>query len=349
MKLHKRFSKSLLIFVAIFTLITGVIFVQIPNSNKDAHKIAVILPHESASMEELIKGFQASLRENNVPYQVSIIYQHDKVVLASQVDEAIKQGYKLFVAAGRSTAQSVVNVVHKRSEDAHVVYTAVNEPQKYGIAGKHNDGSIINSTGVEVSMAGAHEMLKPIFDLKPDLKKVCILHSPYKMLEQQATEFKESCKTHGVICDTVIIDKVAEAPERLKTYLSSNSDVELLITFSDPVLNACGSIIKLAKLYGIELFAGDEASVKHGAAYANCVTYKSYGYEAGNITAKILLQQKQAHEVPAHVIYDSKDAILFVNPVGLSHSVPKEALRKYYKRLEVINGAAETVYAGKKN
>jgi len=348
--MNKKLStyKTLFLLLAVVCAGVGVTLFQTQDTQTSVHRIAAVLPCEGFAMDELLGGFEKTLREENVPYHLSIIHQQDKVVLAGQVDEAIRQGYTLFMTVGRSTSQSVVNTVKKRSKKIQVVYTAVSEPDKYGVSGSYNDGSVINSTGVEVSMAGAQEMLKPLFELRPDLKKVCILHSSYKMLEEQAHDFSHACRERGILCDTLIIDKVTEVAERLKTYLSSN-EIDLIVTFSDPVLNACGPVMKLAKLYNVEVFASEEASVLRGAAYANCIPYSEYGSQAARLSANILLNNIPAHEIPAHVIRDSTDSTLFINPVGLKKPVPREALQKYYKRLEVINGAAKNFYARKKN
>lgn len=265
----------------------------------DALRIAIFTPTTHPALEEIEQGFKETLEKlNPKPYVFTTFNANgNRTLLRAQAEEMVGGAYDLVFTMGALCSQTVAELLQKKGIKTPHVFGAVD--------GVEFAQSLItlnsSSTGVYVQLDYAQEM-EMLYALKPNVKNILLVYDPTHGtgLEKYKKEIEQYIQKFGITLQSVEIYQTNEIQQKVAASLS-NVDV-VLVLVDNTVVAGIDALITLCNRYGVTLLASDLASGKKGAALAYGITEYESGSGAAYKASEILMQAKNAHEIPVSAI-----------------------------------------------
>lgn len=280
----------------LWSLISGY-FKPTPIAKK--HKISFHLAADIAVLQQLMTAAVNLCAARGLQLSVKKFYHNqDLALLKAQIEESIDWGTEAIISIGSLSAQNIHTILTKRNITIPHIFSCIANPVELGIStGKYQTGT--SSTGIAEDSTGITDaFFKSFLHVRPDAKKVIILHSLTSpglraMIAEMINGFAaRSIQAAGVYVSTM--DEVARAATNVIT-----RDIDAVIVLRDTlVVSSLQPILKACRAHGTTAFVSDSNSVVNGAVAGCCVEEAELGLLVGEIITKIVLDGTAPEEIP---------------------------------------------------
>jgi len=263
------------------------------------HKISFHLAADIAVLQQLITAATNLCNARGLQLSVKKFYHNqDLALLKGQIEESIDWGTEAIISIGSLSAQNIHTILTKRDIKVPHIFSCIANPMELGIStGKYHTGT--HSTGIAEDSSGITDaFFKSFLHVRPDAKKVIILHSLTapglrSMIAEMINGFaSRSIQAAGVYVSTM--EEVARAATNTIT-----RDIDAVIVLRDTlVVSSLQPILKACRAHGTTAFVSDSNSVVNGAVAGCCVEEAELGLLVGEIITKIVLDGIAPEEIP---------------------------------------------------
>jgi putative tryptophan/tyrosine transport system substrate-binding protein len=294
--MKRLFTKSLM-------LIT-VLIMAACQKTPSVTKIAIIVPIEHNSMNDIIDGFkQQLLKSVKTPVQFKILNAEGDMNLQRAIIEQVKaENYNLIAPIGLVATQMTARVIHKQP----IVSLASSYTQL-----ERQTLSPCNMVSVNDEIS-SKQILEFIHQSYPSLKRLVLIHSPSDKVFNQLPKVKAAASEFGIEVKALMVNSMSD----LYTIAHSiPQDTQGIFVLKDlMVASGIGTLEQVAQARHIPLFTSDQGSVQSGAAIAIGVPEQAIGQEGAKLAAAIL-NGRHACDLP---IVKMQRLTIFINEKSLA-------------------------------
>lgn len=251
--------------------------------------IAKLISHNSLNDAE--KGVLDELEELDVKANIDMQNANGDLNIASAIASKFKSD-KIDLAVGIATPITVA--LAQQLTDTPIVFTAVTDPVKAGLASSITQGNK-NITGVIDAIPIKEQLAE--FKKIYDFKKLGVI---YTTSESNSVSMAETTKK---VCDEMGVELIVQTittPSEVKQAAESLvSRVDAFYCFTDnSIATAMTALTDTAKQNKKPVFGGDiTPTLNGGVVYALGFSYYQMGRMTGKLVAEVL-QGKKAEELP---------------------------------------------------
>lgn len=289
-----------IIFLAILCLIFGLVA-----CNKNEKKkldlptigIAKLISHNSLNDAE--KGILDELKSLNVQVNIDLQNANGDMNTLNAIADKFKSD-NVNIAVGIATPMTVA--LANQLTDTPVIFTAVTDPVKAGLASSITQGNK-NITGVIDAIPIREQLIE--FKKIYDFKRLGIIYTTSETNSvSMAATTKEVCDELGI---ELVVQTIATPSDVRQAAESLISRVDAFYCFTDnSIATAMSALADTAKQNKIPVFGGDiTPTLNGGVVYALGFSY----YEMGRMTGKLIaevLQGKKAEDLPIQSLNNPK-------------------------------------------
>lgn len=285
-------------------------------------KIGIVVPIALPAMDEIVYGFQQTLRHN---YSGEIQFlvknaQNDPNLQHAILQEFDAEEVTVVAAIGTSASQMAIATL---KNIPIVAIAAEIKPSDLIHANNPNVTNVLDEISLERQLAFIHQVL-------PELKKITLIHSADPRIFNEVKQATRATHKLGMQLQDLLIQE----PSDLYTVsLHIAEDAKAIFILKDElVVSGMPTLVQQAKRLHIPIIASDDGSVQTGAAFALGVREKQIGVEAALLTVK-LLNGTPAQQIPFKIM---DKYIVFFNSTAMIHyglsqsSLEKAAQSQHY-------------------
>jgi putative ABC transport system substrate-binding protein len=295
---------------------------QQPAEAQKTFRIGITQIAEHPALDAIRKGILDALKDKGVSVDADYKNaQNDQANTVTIAQSFAADKKDLIIAISTPSAQAAAEA----AGDIPVQFVAVTDPVAAGLVeALDKPKENITGTSDQVSMDKQLEMIKSFL---PDVKNIGIVFSSGEVNSQtQVNAFTEAAKNAGINVLTVGVAQPTEVQQAAQS-LTGKIDA-FFITVDNLVVASFDALLNEAKKAGIPVFASDIDTVKRGAIATYGIDYYKFGYQSGEMAARIL-QGEKISSIPVEV---SKEADLYINAkaaetfnIAIPESLQKQA------------------------
>ncbi len=252
------------------------------------YKISVNQFVEHPALDAVLKGFQDSLKAQNVSVEYNVHNAQANMGTANQIAQQIL-GEKpdLILAIATPTAQACAQALKKAPKQLQrtLLFTAVTDPISAGLV-KSWEKPGKNITGVSdlLPIKKHMGMMKAFY---PNLKNLGVIYNSGEANSKVLVKMiKDAGKDMGFRVVEATASKSSEVYQAAKSLVGKAEAV--YIPTDNTVVSAFESAVKVGQQNNLPIFAADVDSVPRGAVAAMGFDYYKHGYQTGFMAKKIL-------------------------------------------------------------
>lgn len=253
------------------------------------YRISVNQFVEHPALDAVLKGFQDSLKDQNVEVDYKVHNAQANMGTASQIAQQILgEDPDLILAIATPTAQACAQKLKKAPTKMQrtLLFTAVTDPVSAGLV-KSWEKPGKNITGVSdmLPVTKHMNMLQTFFP--GGLKKLGVIYNAGEANSKVLVKMiKAEGKKQGFRVVEATASKSSEVYQAAKS-LVGRADAVYIPT-DNTVVSALESAVKVGMENDLPIFAADVDSVPRGAVAAMGFDYYKHGYQTGFMAKKIL-------------------------------------------------------------
>ncbi len=315
----------------LFLLMSGLLAAcqQQPSNMK---KIGIIIPIEVKAMDEIVKGFEASLQAKSpVPLAFTVENSQGDINMERAIIAQMQaQNYDIVAPIGTDATEMTLAMLHDRP----IVSLAASYSQQQRKQLRKCQVAVVHDEiPVAKSIAFLHEAY-------PQLKNIVLIHSASDKIFPEVQDAILAGKQYGITVKDMM------APTLNDIYSVANNipaNTQAIFVLKDSLIVSGITTLEIAAAKNhIPLYTSDQGSVQDGAAFALGVHEREIGEEGGKLAAEIL-QGKPACSLP---IVEMQNLTVFINPTALAKAgqslapIAQAAAQQHYKiELVTVQGA----------
>ena len=301
--------KKIIYLVPIFlSLLAGLGYLVIKQKKSDVsgYRIAIFYPASHPSMDEIVLGIKETMINDGTNHYTFDIYNANgnKTLLRAQAEEIIQGNYACICTIGAICTQTIFELAKKRGVTPPLVFCAVDDPIKMGIA-KNLESSGTNATG-SIIQDKFDNQFSILLKIKPTTKRVLFVYDPAHGtgLETVRKKIEEILKAKGIELKTVEVYQPNEIQQKVTPMLDG---IDVIFVYTDhTVVSGIDSLITLGNRYGITLYTSELNSGDKGAALSYGVQEYEHGREAAKKALAIIEEKKSPSQVSITPVKDFK-------------------------------------------
>ena len=265
---------------------------------------------EHPSLDAVLKGFQDSLKDQDVPAKYATHNAQANMATANQIAAQIAgENPDLVLAIATPSAQACA-LASKKSPTlvkTPLLFTAITDPVGAGLVDDlEKPGK--NITGVsDMLPVGRHmAMLRQFF---PGLKKLGVI---YNAGEANSKTTVAMVQAEGAKSGfEVVASPVAKTSDVTQAAKSLVGKVDAIYLPTDnTVISALEAVIKVCEKEKMPLFSADVDSVKRGTVAALAFDYYQHGYQTGLMAKRLLVDGADCAVTPVET---QQELVLHLN------------------------------------
>jgi putative ABC transport system substrate-binding protein len=262
-------------------------------------KIGISQIVEHPSLDLIAKGFQDELTAQGVKFTIDAKNAEGESSNAAVIASAFAadSSIDLVLAIATPTAQAAVQQV----KDRPVLFAGVTDPVAAQLVpGEGASGTNVTGTSDLNPEAKPVELIKQII---PDVKTIGVLYSSAETNSQiQFEAYEKEAEPLGI---TMKAQTIAQSSE-VATGVEALKGVDaILIPTDNTVVSALDVVIKFCETNKVPLFTADAESVEKGTIATRGISYEQLGHRTGEMAKQILVEGKDAGEIPWLVVTDT--------------------------------------------
>ncbi len=274
----KKFFSVLII--AIFCFSTGI--------QAKTYRISVSQFVEHPALDAVLKGFQDSLKAQNIDVKYKVHNAQANMGTAGQIaKQMLGEEPDLIMAIATPTAQACAQALKKAPVNLQkpLLFTAVTDPVSAGLVESWTKpGKNITGVSDMLPIKKHMNMLKIFY---PNLKKLGIIYNAGEANSKILVKMiREVGAEEGFRVVEATASKSSEVYQAAKS-LVGRADAVYIPT-DNTVVSALESAVKVGTQNKLPIFAADVDSVPRGAVAAMGFDYYKHGYQTGLMAKKIL-------------------------------------------------------------
>ncbi|MBU2512397.1 ABC transporter substrate-binding protein [bacterium] len=274
----KKFFGALII--AIFCFSAGL--------QAKTYQISVSQFVEHPALDAVLKGFQDSLKAQNVDVEYKVHNAQANMGTASQIAKQILgEEPDLILAIATPTAQACAQALQKAPTNLQrtLLFTAVTDPVSAGLVDSwEKPGKNITGVSDMLPIKKHMNMLKTFY---PNLKKLGVIYNAGEANSKILVKMiREVGKDEGFQVVEATASKSSEVYQAAKSLVGRAEAV--YIPTDNTVVSALESAVKVGTQNNLPIFAADVDSVPRGAVAAMGFDYYKHGYQTGYMAKRIL-------------------------------------------------------------
>lgn len=297
------------------------------DGNDTSYTIGISQFAEHGSLDNCREGFLKGLEEEGIVEgkNLKIIYdnaQTDTGTASTIAEGFVSQKVDLVCAIATPCAMSAYNACMET--DIPVVYTAVSDPAKAGLADK--DGNSVGNITGSSDVLPVKAQLEMIRKILPEAEKIGIIYTTSEANSiSTIASYKELAGTYGF----EIVDSGITAPSEVEMAAADLvQKVDCITNLTDnTVVDALQTVLAIADEAGIPVFGSEIEQVKAGCVASMGIEYVELGRQTGVMAAKILKGEAKASETP---FLSATEAELYVNRAA-ADNIGLEMKEEYVK------------------
>lgn len=252
------------------------------------YKISVNQFVEHPALDAVLKGFQDSLKAQNVSVEYKVHNAQANMATANQIARQIL-GEKpdLILAIATAPAQACAQALKMAPKNLKrtLLFTAVTDPISAGLVESWEKPGK-NITGVS-DMLPVREHMGMMKEFYPNLKKLGVIYNAGEVNSKVLVKLiKETGKEMGFKVVEANASKSSEVFQATKSLVGKAEAV--YIPIDNTVVSAFESAVKVGQQNKLPIFAADVDSVPRGAVAAMGFDYYKHGYQTGLMAKRIL-------------------------------------------------------------
>jgi putative ABC transport system substrate-binding protein len=241
--------------------------------------IAIIVPLEHKSMNEIVEGIKEGLQGTNTQITVKNA-QSDSNILLALIKQLSSNNIEIIMPIGSSACQATI--AHAKNNKVICVAANISDIKNPLVTGINDEIPITSS-------------LKKL----SNIKNIAVIYSANEKVVPEIEELKKYATENNLSLHLRMIQTLVDLPSAVKTL---QSDVQAFLLLKDHlVVSGINIIIKESNKRGIPLIASDEGSVINGATIAIGVVEKEIGIRAAAI-AKSIINGADPRNIPFETI-----------------------------------------------
>lgn len=258
------------------------------NVQAETYRISVNQFVEHPALDAVLKGFQDSLKAQNVDVEYKVHNAQANMGTASQIAQQILgEEPDLILAIATPTAQACAQALKKapRNLQKTLLFTAVTDPVSAGLVNSwERPGKNITGVSDMLPIKKHMGMLKTFF---PNLKRLGVIYNSGEANSKVLVKMmKETGEEMGFEVVEATASKSSEVYQAAKS-LVGKAEAAYIPT-DNTVVSAFESAVKVGTENNLPIFAADVDSVPRGAVAAMGFDYYKHGYQTGFMAKKIL-------------------------------------------------------------
>ena len=252
------------------------------------YKISVNQFVEHPALDAALKGFQDSLKAQNVSVEYKVHNAQANMGTANQIAQQIL-GEKpdLILAIATPTAQACAQALKKAPKNLQrtLLFTAVTDPVSAGLVESwEKPGKNITGVSDLLPVKKHMGMMKEFY---PNLKNLGVIYNSGEANSKVLVKMiKDTGKEMGFRVVEATASKSSEVYQAAKSLVGKADAV--YIPTDNTVVSAFESAVKVGQQNNLPIFAADVDSVPRGAVAAMGFDYYKHGYQTGFMAKKIL-------------------------------------------------------------
>lgn len=303
-------KKVSVLFLSLFILIVGLCGC----SENDTYVVGVAQFAEHGSLDNCREGFVSALKyagfEEGGNIEIKYMNAQADMGTANQIASTLAGECDLICAIATPMAQASFTAAS--GKDIPVIYTAVNDPVKAGLADE-NGSATGNTTGTSDKLP-VEEQLKTIRAFMPEAKTIGILYCTSEVNSiSTIEEYKALAGQYGFEIIESGVNTSADIPMAADSLLPK---VDCISNLTDnTVVNSLAVILDKANTLKIPVFGSEIEQVKLGCVASAGIEYTDLGYMTGEMAVKVMKGEANASDIPFETV---KDCELYINSNALS-------------------------------
>lgn len=273
-------------------------------SEAPSKKVGIIVPIEHKALNEIVAGFEASLRQHSQqPITFKVENAQGDMNLQRAMILQMKNGdYDLLVPIGLTASQMTTALVHNKP----IVSLASTYTQAEREALKPCQLAVVHD---EIP---PQQIIEFVHQAYPDMKNIALIHSASEKIFPDVAQAMTAGKRLGIHIQPYMINTLSE----LYSVASSlPAQVEGILVLKDNVVvSGISTLVVTAEKRHIPLMTSDQGSVQEGASFALGVHEKEIGIQGGQLAAAIL-SGKTACSLP---IVNMETLTVFINQAQMT-------------------------------
>ena len=309
-----------------------------------AYKVGICNYVDDASLNQIVENIRTQLaaigEEKGVSFE--IVYDNcmaDSNVMAQILTDFVNRGVDVIVAVATPVALAAQGVAEETG--IPVVFAAVSDPVAAGLVESLEvPGGMLTGTS---DYLDTNAMMDLIFALDPDTAKVGLL---YDVGQDSSTTAIAAAKAYLDAKGVAYVERTGTntAEVLLAAQTLVTDGVTAVFTPSDnTIMTAELSIYDLLAEAGIRHYAGADSFALNGAFLGYGVDYANLGRVTGDMIAELLLEGKNAGEIPV-ATFDNGTATVNTDicaTLGLDYDTVAAAFAPYCTQVVSIVTADE--------
>lgn len=256
-------------------------------SGDKIYKVGIVQPMEHPSLNEIRGALEEKLTEL-LGSQVEIDYknaQGDTSNLNTICSNFVSSKKDVIVGIATPAAMSAVSATE--GTDIPVVYCAITNPQKLGLAPTEGTTPIGNLTGTGYGLP-VSEILDLALEVNPEVKKVGFIYDNGEDNSVETLkEAREYLDAKGITYEDVAISSTNDLLMAGNQMVSKNVDMVFTPT-DNTVASALEPVADLLSEAGIPYYVGADSMVKDGGFATIGINYVDLGYQTAELVQKVL-------------------------------------------------------------
>ena len=267
---HQFFAASII--VILINFISNYVY----SSQKE---IAIIVPLEHKSMNEIIEGIKEGLNGTNTQITVKNA-QADPNILLALIKQLNSTNTEIVMPSGSSACQTSIS--HIKNSKIICVAANVNGVKNFPVTGINDEISVTSS-------------LKKL----SNVRNIAVIYSANEKVIPEVEELRKYAVENNLTLHFRMIQTMVDLATVIRTV---PTDAQAFLILKDHlVVSGISTIIKEANKRGIPVIASDEGSVIEGATIAIGVVEKEIGFKAAGI-AKSIIGGTAPQDIPFETI-----------------------------------------------
>lgn len=305
--------KKIIIFLCACLALTGC------HTSSSQKKIGIIVPIEHKAMDEIVGGFEDTLRamSPNTDLKFKVANAQGDLNLKRAIIQQMKdEGYDVVAPIGTDATQMTEAMI--QHQPVISVAGSMTEQDRAKL-------KTCNITVVHDEIP-AQKILQFIHQVYPDMKQLVLVHSASDKVFPEVEQAVAAGKGLGIAVKPVLVPSLNEL---YSTASNLPANAQGIFVLKDSlIVSGISTLAATAQSRHIPLITSDQGSVQDSAAMALGVHERDIGVEAGKLAAAILAG-KSPCSLP---MVEMQKLTVFVNP---------DALAKEQQSLAAIQSAAK--------
>ena len=289
----KKFSKVVLLAVAVMMMVTGCSIDKSVNADDDAFEIGIIQLAQHPALDDARAGFEEGLKELGV--NVKVHYQNAGGEIPNTLtisEKFVSDGVDLIYAIATPAAQSA----KQSTSDIPILFSAVTDPVLAELVDSmENPGANVTGTS---DLSPMDRQLQLFKDLDHTIEKVGIIYNTSEPNSQvQVEQAKELAPNVGIEIVEVGISNINDITLALDSIVGK---VDAIYTITDNmVASSIGLVANKAIEHGLITIGGEDSHVDGGILMTDGISYFELGKQTARMAKEILVDGKSPSEIPS--------------------------------------------------